>query len=92
MYKEEKRVLGQLEMDKELARMIVSCAYRARAELGQLMPVLRQCGDANDDPVREAIATAVYEVGLIADSVFKQFPELNAEAENRAEKFGRSYY
>jgi len=79
-------------MDKELARMIVSSTYRARVELGQLMPVLRQHGDKSDDPVREAIASAVYEVGLIADSVFKQFPELNVEAEKRAEKFGRSYY
>jgi hypothetical protein len=88
---EGERIWGQseFEMDMELARMIVSSAYRARVELGHLMPLLRQHGDTNDDPVREAIASAVYEVWLIADNVFNQYPELNVEAESRAQKFGR---
>jgi len=92
MYKREEGILGQLEMDRELAQMIISSAFRARVELGHLMPLLSQHKDVNDAAVKEAIASAVYEVGLVADCVFEQYPDLRIETEARAEKFGRSYY
>jgi hypothetical protein len=80
-------------MDRELAQMIAMTAHRVRAELGHLMPLLREHGDGKaDDDVRQAIATAVYEIGVVADKVFEQHPELGSQAETRRNKYGRPYY
>jgi len=80
-------------MDREIAQMIVGTASRAAMEIGNLMPLLKQHGDGEkDNPVRQAIASAVYEVGLIYDQVFAQHPDLRQEIEARLNKYRRSYY
>jgi hypothetical protein len=79
-------------MDREVAQMVMNTASRAAVELGNLMPLLKAHGDAGDDPVRKAIASATYEIGLVRDQVFAQFPDLKAAAEARMSTYQRSYY
>lgn len=80
-------------MNADLARMVAMTALRTRIELGDLMPLLRQHGeDTKDDPVREQIASAVYEVGLVFDRVFEQHAGLEAEIEALRQKYGRPHY
>jgi hypothetical protein len=80
-------------MDRELAQMVIMSTSRARMELGNLMPLLKMHGEnEKDERARLAIANAIYEIGLVADSIFEQYPDLKIEFEARASKYGRSYY
>jgi hypothetical protein len=80
-------------MNDDLAQMVIMSASRARTELGELIPLLNEHGDgAKDEPAKTAIASAIYEIGLIADRVFDQHPELKGPYEARLEKYGRSYF
>ncbi len=80
-------------MNNELAQMVIGTAARARSELGELVPLLKQHGEgALDESVKLAIASAIYEIGLIADRAFEQHPELKEPYETRLEKYGRSYF
>jgi hypothetical protein len=74
-------------MDRELAQMVANTAIRARSELGGLIPVLEKFGDnENDEPNKMAIASEIYEIGLVTDRVFEKFPDLKVEFEARLEK------
>jgi hypothetical protein len=80
-------------MDRELAQMVVNTASRAAKEMGNLMPLLKEHGSGtNDEVVRLAIAAAVYEIGLVRDRIFDQYPDLRSASEQRLEKYNRSYY
>jgi len=80
-------------MDRELAQIVATIASRVASELGELMPLLKAHGDgAADDPVRQAIAAAVYEIGSVRDAAFAQYPDLRAEFERRSAKYGRPSY
>jgi hypothetical protein len=80
-------------MDRELAQIVLTSAFRARVELGYLMPLIKNHGvPSDDDAIRLAIASAVYEIGLIADRVFEQHFDLKEETEARFKKYGRSSY
>jgi hypothetical protein len=79
-------------MREEVAEMIVNSALRSRIELGDLMPVLKEHGDAaKDEAVKQAIASSIWEIGLIMDRVFDQFPDLRSKIQMRRNIFGRSY-
>jgi hypothetical protein len=80
-------------MNREVAQIIASTVSRAASELGSLVPFLKAHGDdSTDNAVRQAIASAVYEVGLVRDAVFDQYPDIRAEFEARLVKYGRSSY
>jgi hypothetical protein len=80
-------------MDREIAQMILMTVARAGNELGNLMPLLKEHGEgAKDDAVRHVIASAVYEIGQIEEQVFKVYPDLREQSEERLNKYGRSYY
>jgi hypothetical protein len=79
-------------MNKDLAQMVVNTAARAAMDVGNLMPLLKTHGAKADEPVRLAIASAVHELMMIADQVFKQHPDLQAAAEARLVRYQRSYY
>jgi hypothetical protein len=80
-------------MDRELAQMIVNTASRAAMDMGNLMPTLKKHGDTTkDEMVKLAIAAAVYEIGLVREKVFDQYPDLKSASEQRLKKYNRSYY
>jgi hypothetical protein len=68
-------------------------AIRAQIELGNLAPLLKEHGDGEkDEPTKLAIGSAIYEISLVADRTFDQYPDLKSEYEARRNKYGRSYY
>lgn len=80
-------------MDREVAQIIATTASRVAAELASLVPFLKEHGEgAKDDEVKTAIATAIYEVGSIYMTIFKQYPDLEAEFDARVKKYGRPSY
>jgi hypothetical protein len=80
-------------MNQDLALMVEMTASRARVALGELVPLLREFGDeSTDEPVRLAIASAIYEIGLVADKVYELYPDLEVQADLRRERYGRSYF
>ena len=80
-------------MDRELAQMVLMTSLRARIDLGDLMPILKEHADAEKaESVRLAIASAIYELGVVLERVFEQFPDLQTECETRRKKYKRPYY
>lgn len=80
-------------MNRDLALMVETTASRARVALGELSPLLKEFGDgAADEPLKLAIASAIYEIGKIADEIYKQYPDMEAQADERRERYGRSYF
>jgi hypothetical protein len=85
--------IGVADMDREVAQIVATTASRVASELASLMLFLKEHGDGpKDDTVRQAIATAVYEVGSMREAAFKNYPDLQAEFEARLNKYGRSSY
>ena len=79
-------------MDRELAQMAIRSAIRAMIEIGDLAPLIKQHGDdAEDEAIKLAIGSAVYEIGLLTDSIFAQHPDLKEAYEYRRNKYGRPY-
>jgi hypothetical protein len=80
-------------MDREVAQIITTTASRVATELASLMPFLKEHNEGQkDEAVRHAIASAIYEVGLICDAAFEQYPDLKSEFEARVRKYGRPSY
>jgi hypothetical protein len=81
------------KMDREVAQFVVASAARSAHEIASLMPFLREYASGTEnDALRHAIASAVYEIGLVQDMAFKEYPDLKAEYEARLKKFGRPVY
>lgn len=88
-----KKSIGVNDMDREVAQIVATTASRVASELASLVPFLKEYGDGlKDDAVRQAIASAVYEVGSVREAVFHEYPDLKAEFEARLNKYGRSSY
>lgn len=80
-------------MDREVAQIVATTASRAASELAGLVPFLKEHGEGDkDSAARHAIASAIYEVGLICDVAFAQYPDLKTEFETRVRKYGRPSY
>ena len=80
-------------MNEEVAQMVLMTSRRASAALGELVPLLTAYGDVEkDERVKLAIASAIYEIGLIDNAIFDQHSRLKAEFEARLSKYGRSFY
>jgi len=80
-------------MDKELAQMVVMTAARARIGLGDLVPIMKEHSDGEkDEQIKHAVASAVYEIGIVIDRIFEQHPDLGQEYEARRSKYRRPYY
>jgi hypothetical protein len=80
-------------MDREVAQIVATTASRVASELASLLPFLKEHGEGpGDDGIRQAIASAVYEIGSLREAVFETHPDLRAEFEARLAKYGRSSY
>jgi hypothetical protein len=80
-------------MNRDLALMVEMTSSRARVALGELMPLLKEFGDEGaDEPVKLAIASAIYEIGLVADKVYELYLDLEVQADLRRELYGRSHF
>jgi hypothetical protein len=74
-------------MNKDLAKRVIATASRAAGELADLAPLLKTQGDGErDEPIKLAIGSAIYEIGLLQEAVFKQHPDLKEEYEARLTK------
>jgi hypothetical protein len=80
-------------MDRELTQMVLMTASRTMIELGGLPPIVNRHGEPDrDEPIKLAIGSAIYEIGLLMDRVFEMYPDLKQEYEARGNKYGRPYY
>lgn len=81
-------------MDKDVALSVAMTAARCSSEIGGLALLVKQhCSADEYELISAAIGSAVYELreGLMG-SIFRLVPELEAEFQIRAEKYGRSFY
>ena len=79
-------------MNRDLALMVLNSATRAAVELANLPSLLKDFGESEkDEPVKLAIGSAIYEIGLVRDRVFDGYPDLKNEYESRLNAYGRSY-
>jgi hypothetical protein len=79
-------------MDIELGRMVAGSANYAAAEIGNLMPFIKdRVSEQEGEKLRLAIGSAVYETMEIMERVFELCPGLKEEFEARLEKYDRCY-
>jgi len=80
-------------MEKELAKLVALTAFRSSAELGNLIPLLREhCDEDEYRHLGAAIAAVSAEIsGQILRNIFATYPQLEAEIEANVHKFGRAF-
>jgi len=80
-------------MDREVAQVIATTGARVITEIQRLVPFLKFHGQGpQDEAVLQVIATAIKEVEVMQQTAFDQHPDLKAQFEARARKYGRSSY
>jgi hypothetical protein len=85
------RLLLEVDVDKELARIVANAALRSSRELADLVPLLTAHADAEDASVRKGIARAIAEIGTeVLAPVYARFPELEREFSENVERYGRT--
>jgi hypothetical protein len=81
-------------VDSDLAKFIALTAFRSSADLGNLVPFMKEHCD-NDAEYREfalAVAAASAEIHkLVLQKVFALHPELEVDFEEKLKKFGRIF-
>ena len=87
------RTYWDLDMEKELAKLVALTAFRSSAEINSLVPLLKEyCSEDEYRSFGMAIATASAEIGLqILQKIYAAHPELEAEIESNVQKFGRAF-
>jgi heme oxygenase len=81
-------------MNKDVARLIALTAVNAKDELNNLIPILKaHCdneAEYNSFAQKITAVSAVLESQLI-DRVFKLYPDIQSEFEDRKNKYGRIF-
>ena len=92
-FEQAQKVITAFHMEKELAKLVALTAFRSSAELGNLIPLLREhCDEDEYRRLGAAIATASAEISRqILQYIFATHPELEAEIEANVSKFGRAF-
>lgn len=79
-------------MDKDLAKFIAITAFRSAADLGNLIPMLQSCEEAERREMGVALAAASAEVNRqVLQKIFEKFPDLAEEFDRKIQKFGRPF-
>jgi len=84
--------MSKLEMDQDLARIVLATLARNNAELTYIVSLLKEHADEESTDIRVKIARLIGDTGFdIMDPIFSAFPELKEEFQNRLEKYNRSF-
>lgn len=79
-------------MEKELAKFLAVTAFRSAADLGNLVPFLQECDEAERREFGIALATASAEINRqVLQKIFALHPDLADEFDQKIQKFGRPF-
>jgi hypothetical protein len=80
-------------MEKELARIVLSASYRSGRELSNIVPILKEfCPPDEYERIVFAIGSILHEMETeVHKKIFEQHPDLEAEIEERVQKYGRTF-
>jgi hypothetical protein len=78
-------------MDKNIAKYVAKAAFRASADLGDLIPFIKEhCCNDDYEKFRGAIVSASATIGLdVLNLVFENHPEIKQEFEEDVKNYGR---
>lgn len=78
-------------MDRELARHVVAVSFHSLSLLESLIPILKQhCAQDEYAKYLKAVGTISAEVSAqLLDEVFKAYPDLKSEVEQKVKKYGQ---
>lgn len=78
-------------MDREIARHVARVAFRASADLGDLVPLIKEhCSQDEYQKLGRAITSASAGIGLdVLNLVFADFPDLKREFDENVKTYGR---
>lgn len=77
-------------MDRELAELIAKSSFKSSAELGKLVPVLKEHLDADEyQEWAVLLATTIATINSdLLQKIFQQYPEIETQFDQHIEKFG----
>ena len=80
-------------MDRELAKIVLCASYRSGQELSNLVPVLKEfCPPEEYEGIVFTIGSVLHELDTeIHQKIFTQHPDLQAEIEQRVQRYGRTF-
>jgi len=78
-------------MKEELARYVARVAFRASADLGDLIPLIKEhCPQEEYEKFAPAIGSAAAAIGLdVLNLVFNDHPDLRREFDENVKTYGR---
>jgi hypothetical protein len=78
-------------MDRELAKHVIAVGFHSLSLLESLIPILKQhCGKDEYAKYLKAIGAISAEVTTeIFNEIFKDYPDLEEEVENKIKKYGQ---
>lgn len=79
-------------MDEQIARHVARVAFRASADLGELIPLVKaHCSADEYKKLGHAIASATAVVGVeVLNLVFEAYPDLKREFDENIKKYGKA--
>jgi hypothetical protein len=79
------------KMNKELAKYIAKVAFKASADLGAIIPFIKEhCSQEEYEDIAFAIASATAGIGQdVLNLLFNKFPDIKREFDNDIKKYGR---
>lgn len=80
-------------MEKELAKIVLCASYRSGQELSNIIPVLKEfCPPDEYERIVFTIGSVLHELHTeIHQKIFEEHPDLEAEIEERIQKYGRAF-
>lgn len=81
------------KLNKELARIIGVTAFRSAADMGHLVPLLKEhCSDEERKTYGIAIATAMASIRAeVLCKIFAEFPELEVDFDRQIMEYGHPF-
>jgi len=78
-------------MDRELARHVIAVGFHSLSLLESLIPVLKKhCRQDEYNLYLKAIGAVSAEMSTeIFDNIFREYPEIEAEVEQKIKKYGQ---
>jgi hypothetical protein len=78
-------------MDKKIAQHVAKTAFRASADLGSVIPLLKEhCSTEEYEKLRLPIATVSASIGLdILNLIFEYFPDIKQEFDEDIKLYGK---
>ena len=79
------------KMNKELAKHIARIAFKASADLGDVIPFVKErCSQEEYEEIAFAIASATAGIGQdVLNLLFDKFPDIKRDFDNDIKEYGR---